>query len=115
MLIGCGLAWPAMKPTTRSPAAVGVSEPVPGEVLVFDAPVEAVSGETAATPENSWIAIDATPGLAMWTVTPVVAAALAAYHISPSELWPVMAYAPVLVHELPPESVTDVIRFEIPV
>src|ERR1700682_2123676 len=104
-----------MKPTARSLAAVGVSEPESGEMLLFDAPVDAVSGEEAATPENSWIAIEATPGLAVWMVTLVVARAAAAYHISPSELCDAIANAPTLVQALPAVSVTDVIRFEVPV
>src|ERR1700694_1722853 len=81
------LLWPATKPTTRSLGAVGVTGPELAAVLVFDVPAETSSGEVVATPANSWTDTAATRLAEVWMVTVVTGLALAAYHISPSELW----------------------------
>src|ERR1700730_5104942 len=104
MLIAWALAWAATKPTTSSPDAVGVTAPELAAVLVLAVPAETSSGEVVDTPENSWTEIATT--LVVCTVTLVTAVALARYHISPSELWPAEKYAPILVQEAAPDSVT---------
>jgi hypothetical protein len=104
-----------MNPTTRSLAAVGVSEPDPGELLLVEVPVETSTGEVVEIPENSWTSIETVVALPVWTVTLVAGRALAAYHISPSELWPDELKAPILVQVLPEESVTEAIGLEVPV
>jgi hypothetical protein len=77
-----------MNPTARSPGTVGVTAPDDGETLDADFPAATSSGLVAATPENSWTLRATTAEDVVRTVTVVTDAALAEYHISPSELWP---------------------------
>jgi len=53
--------------------------------------------------------------LAAVAVTVVTGLTPIAYHISPSELWPDIPNDLILIHVLPPESVTAVSRLFIPV
>ena len=85
--IACALACPATKPTTSAFPTVGVTAPELAAVLVFDVPVDTSSGPDVARPENSCTANATVAADAVFTVTVVTDAALAEYHISPSELW----------------------------
>src|ERR1700682_6633254 len=98
-----------MNPTTRSAVPVGVTAPELGAVLGFEVPLKTSSGEAVNTPENSWNSSAASAGATRFTVIPVEGLALAAYQISPSETWPAVAKAPILVQVLPPRSVVGVI------
>src|ERR1700694_919932 len=104
-----------MNPNTRSVAPVGVAAPELGAVLDFEVPLETSSGDAVNTPENSWTSTAASAGAARFTVTPVVELALAEYHISPSEIWPLVAKAPILVQLLPPTSLIEVIGLAVAV
>ena len=59
-----------------------------GEVLVLDVPVETSRGPVVATPANSWTSKLTKAAEPLCTVTVSVGEVLAAYHISPFELWP---------------------------
>ena len=76
-----------MKPSTSSPAALGVTEPELGAVPVPALPVARSSGLLLAIPENSNTLSD-TLAAPVVTVTLLTEAALAAYHSSPSEYCP---------------------------
>ena len=107
-MIVWALPCPAMNPTASSLATDEVAEPEAGAVPVLDAPVAVSSGAVAATPANSWTSKLTKAADELWTVTVTVGEALAAYHISPFELWPDTLYEPISVHLLPAVSVTDV-------
>jgi hypothetical protein len=114
-LIGCVLPCPATKPTTSSLAMLGVTEPEPAVVPVFDVPADTSSGLTFAMPANSWTSNATDAAEFVVAVTVVTDLALGEYHISPSELCPAAKNAPILIQVLPPESVTDVMGLVAPV
>ena len=92
---------------------MGVAVPELAIVPVVALPAEPSSGLVAATPENS-CTFSATVVAPVVTVMLFTDAALAAYHISPSEFWPETAKAPTLVHVFLP-SLTAVIGWLRPV
>jgi hypothetical protein len=114
------MAWallcPATNPTTRSLAAVVVTEPELAAAPVLATPVDTSRGLVVATPLNSWTSKLTEATEALWTVTVVTGLALAEYHISPSEKWPATKWVvPMRVQVFPAESVTDVIGLVDPV
>ena len=107
---------PATNPTTRSLAAVEVTEPELAAVPVLAVPVDTSRGLVVATPLNSWTSKLADTTELLWTVTVVTGLALAEYHISPSEKWPATKWpVPMRVQMLLAESVTEVIGLVAPV
>ena len=89
-------------------AAVEVTVPEFAAVPVLDAPEDTTSGPVADMPANSWTSKLTKAAAALWTVTVTVGDALAAYHISPFELWEAVLYEPINFQVLPAVSVTEV-------
>ena len=94
---------------------MGVTDPELAVVLVLDAPVATSRLPVVAMPENSCTPTAMVVAEFVWAITLLTALALGEYHISPSELCPEAANAPIRVQMLPAESVTEVIGLVNPV
>jgi hypothetical protein len=82
------LPCPATNPTASSLARLEAAVPEEADVPVLELPFEVSSGAVVATPEKSRTSKAVNAADPLCTVTMVVGAALAEYHISPFELCP---------------------------